>query len=81
MAYAVAADNSVLSVAQFLAQSVTISSVQLNNQHIPTLSGERERGVPIVSLQLSSCMLSFSMCPLYKLKVLILHFGIILAYA
>ena len=40
VAYAVAADNSVLSVAQFLAQSVAISSVQLNDQHIPMLNGE-----------------------------------------
>ena len=43
VAYALAADNSVLSVAQFLAQSMAISSVQLNEQHLPMLNGQTEK--------------------------------------
>ena len=40
VAYALAADNSVLSVAQFLAQSVAISSIQLNTEQVPMLNGK-----------------------------------------
>ena len=43
VAYAVAADNSVLTVAQFLAQSVAISTIQLNDQHIPMLNGRYKK--------------------------------------
>ena len=51
MAYAVAADNSVLTVAQFLAQSVAISTIQLNDQHIPILNGKYMRCVQLTILQ------------------------------
>ena len=40
VAYALAADNSVLSVPHFLAQSIAISSIKLNAHQVPMITGE-----------------------------------------